>query len=213
MRLFLAVNLPSDLRERIYADAAPLRAIAPAVTWVRVEHLHMTVKFLGEVDGSRVDGLLSALRTGLAAHDPFSLGFSGLGAFPDFRRPRVVWIGVRNDRAIAAVASDIEGICESLGFARDERAFNAHLTLGRVKRELAPGQVRALEGEATSLVGMYDVDVRSIELVKSELGSHGPTHSILSSILLGARLGAGGESTGVSPGKADVRGRMSSRNF
>ncbi len=186
MRLFLAINLPPALRSRIHRGCEPLRLAAPQVSWIRSELLHFTVKFLGDV----ADHRLAELRRGLAAaaseHRPFRLLLADAGAFPNFRRPRVVWIGVRDQRPVNALAEDVEQACDLLGFARDARSFSAHLTLGRVKRELPPGVAGTLAQAAGATHNEYDVDVHSLDLMRSDLLPNGPRYTTLASLPLAA---------------------------
>ncbi len=186
MRLFLAINLPPALRSRIHSECEPLRLAAPQVAWIRSELLHFTVRFLGDVADERLAELRHGFETAAAMHRPFRLLLAGAGAFPNFRRPRVVWIGVRDQRPVHALAEDVEQACDLLGFARDARAFSAHLTLGRVKRELPPASRGALAGAAGATHNEYDLDVHSIDLMQSDLLPGGPRYTRLVSLPLAA---------------------------
>ncbi len=97
MRLFIAVNLPAAVRDAIYADAEPLRAATNAIRWVSPAALHVTLKFLGEQDESLVAPLRDVLETVVPTHAAISVRTTEVGAFPNFRRPRVVWVGMTSD--------------------------------------------------------------------------------------------------------------------
>ena len=187
MRLFLAINLPPALRTRIHRETDPLRRAAPSVAWINAELLHFTVKFLGEVADERVSPIGAEVSKAVSGRAPFTLRLAGAGAFPNFRRPRVVWIGVREHHAVNALAEDVEQACELLGFDRDARSFSAHLTLGRVKSDLSRGSVDALERAAGSMHNEYEVGVRTLDLVRSNLGAGGPRYSVVRSMALGMR--------------------------
>jgi 2'-5' RNA ligase len=184
VRLFVAVNLPADVREAIYDRTAGLRELVPRAAWVRAEHLHLTVRFLGEVEERRAGQLAGELGVAVGAHSSFALTLAGIGAFPNFRRPRVVWIGVEEEQAISAVAADVERVCRRLGFGAEERAFNAHVTLARVRRELSPSQASRLEASSALVKEDYEVSVTRLDLMMSELSSRGPSYEVLSSLPL-----------------------------
>jgi 2'-5' RNA ligase len=111
---------------------------------------------------------------------------SGAGCFPNFRRPRVVWIGVKAHRTVFALAEDVEEACELLGFERDARGFTPHLTIGRVKKELA-GAGASLERAAQSLHSEHVLHVSSLDLMQSELGPSGPKYRVLARLALTGR--------------------------
>ena len=147
MRVFVAVNFPVAVVRRIADELALLRAeVAKTgwrVAWVPAPNLHLTLKFLGEIPEVQVDPMRSQLGPLLAARAPFELTARGLGAFPDLESPRVIWVGVEESAAIAALQQEVEGALGELGFAREGRPFHPHVTLGRVKHpgergELAP---------------------------------------------------------------------------
>lgn len=187
MRLFIAVNLPAAVRDAIYADAEPLRATTTAVRWVSPAALHVTLKFLGEQDEALVTSLRDALESVVPTHAAISAKTTEVGAFPNFRRPRVVWVGMTGERALQSLASDIDRVLAPLGMAREARAFQAHLTLGRVKGELAPAQATTLAAAAKSVRGSRELAVQTVDLMQSELGSGGSRYSVLAAVPLHAR--------------------------
>ena len=104
----------------------------------------MTLKFLGWANPEIVDPIRDRLREGLAGRKDFSIAARGLGAFPEERHPRVLWVGLDDSEGgLATLARDVEGWMETLGFARESRAFHPHLTIGRVKEPPAPEAVEA----------------------------------------------------------------------
>lgn len=184
MRIFLAIELDPEVRERVHRDAGALRAAAPDVAWVRAENLHVTLKFLGEVADTGRSALTGAVRDAARRHVAFRLPLQHIGAFPSLRRPRIVWLGARANERVAALARDLDGACSALGFAREERDFAAHVTLGRVRHPLGPAQVRALTVAAGTTAGEYDVAVRAVAVMKSELTPQGSRYTALSSLPL-----------------------------
>lgn len=135
MRLFVALEIPAGVRENLAgligelrgADAAPSRNKA---RWVPAENLHVTLKFIGHVDGEK----LNAIRAALAEVDSDSaveLRFRGLGFFPSEKRPRVLWAGIAASPNLAPLAGAIDARLEKVGIARETREFSPHLTLAR----------------------------------------------------------------------------------
>ena len=187
MRLFIAVNLPAAVRDAIYADVEPLRGATTAIRWVSPAALHVTLKFLGEQDESLVIPLRDVLESVVPPHAAIFARTTDVGAFPNFRRPRVVWVGMTSERALQSLAGDIDRALTPLGIPRDARAFQAHLTLGRVKGELGPTQATALAAAAKSCQGSRELAVRTVDLMQSELGPGGSRYSVLAAVPLHAR--------------------------
>lgn len=187
MRLFIAVNLPPSVRDAIYADAQPLREATTAVRWVSPAALHVTLKFLGEQDESLVARLRDALESVVPTHARISSETTDVGAFPNFRRPRVVWLGMTGERALQSLANDIDRALTPLGIPREARAFQAHLTLGRVRSELGPAQATALAAAAKLVRGSRELAVQTVDLMQSELGPGGSRYSVLAAVPLHAR--------------------------
>lgn len=186
MRLFVAVNAPESIRTAVHEATAPLRNVAPTVRWVRADLLHLTMKFLGEVDEPRSVGVRRAISEVAHRHVTFPIHLAGIGSFPNFRRPRVVWIGVTEARPVEALASDVQQACATIGFPQDERPFSAHFTLGRVKRELPSEQALAIEEAANSVAAAFTFHVSHLDLMRSKLSARGPTYTTLEAFPLGA---------------------------
>ena len=186
MRLFLAANLDADLRTRLHDAAAVLRDAAPGVSWVPSDRLHTTLKFLGEQDASVVPRVASALATLGDTHDSCNIRLRGYGAFPNFRRPNVVWIGGEPAEPLVAIAKAIDDACTALGLPREERPFRAHVTLGRVKRPLDRREALRLETTARARHEAFPWHVGSVEIMLSVLGRSGPTYTVLESVPLRA---------------------------
>ena len=187
MRLFLAVNIPLSVRDAIYADAESLRAATTGVRWVSSSALHVTLKFLGEQDDSLVEPLRRAIESVAARHAPVSVETTHIGAFPNFRRPRVVWVGMTGEHALQALARDIDRALTPLGIPAETRAFQAHLTLGRVKSELAPTDAAAVAAVAETRRAPRTFTVEAVDLMRSELGPGGSRYSVVAAVPLTAR--------------------------
>ena len=182
----MALNLPLSVREAIVRATEPLRAAAPALAWVDAPRLHLTVKFLGEQPASMVSGLTDVLADVAARHRPFTLDLKGVGAFPNFRRARVVWLGVDADPRLELLQHDVESYCERIGHAVEGRPFRPHLTLARVRRPLPESTLRSLARAARSVSYHTEVDVSSIDLMRSRLEPQGARYELVRALTLGA---------------------------
>jgi len=187
MRLFIAGNLPANVRDAIHADAAVLRDAAPSVRWVAGPSLHITLKFLGECDERVIDDVRRTIATVAERHGPIDIRFTEAGAFPNFRRPRVVWIGMTGEDALRALVRDIDQALAPLGIAPEGRAFQAHLTLGRVRQELTPAEAATLAASARAFRAVGGFTVQTIDLMRSELGPGGSRYSTMAAVPLHAR--------------------------
>ena len=130
MRLFVATDIPEEVRSAISAAVAKLRPSAPKARWVRIEGLHVTLKFIGEMPSEKLGATRSALSS-VPARTPINIRFRGVGFFPSPRRPRVFWAGVEAGPELSELAAAVEAALHPLGIAREERAFSPHLTLAR----------------------------------------------------------------------------------
>ena len=185
MRLFLAINLDPDVRRAIVDAAAPLRAIAPDLAWVREPNLHFTVKFLGEQPDDFAQALADALRGVGERNRTIDAEVGGIGAFPNFRRPRVVWIGVTPEPKLELLHHDVESTCESLGIPVDGKPFRPHLTLARVKpRAGQPRVLRELARAATDVDYVEEIVITGIDLMASELTTAGSRYRVVASVPL-----------------------------
>ena len=137
MRLFVALEIPSAVRQNLATLLDSMRAITKEPRWVRAKNLHVTLKFLGEVAETKVDAVRNAL-TKIHSDKSIALDFRGLGFFPDERHPRVFWAGLEASPNLKTLAGDIEGAMEKLGIPREKREFFPHLTLARFERPRLP---------------------------------------------------------------------------
>ena len=143
MRLFVALEIPSAVRQNLATLLDSMRAVTKEPRWVRAENLHVTLKFLGEIAETKVDAVRSAL-TAIHSDKIIALDFRGLGFFPDEKHPRVFWAGLEASPNLKALAGDIEGAMEKLGIPHEKREFSPHLTLARFERLRLPEALRKL---------------------------------------------------------------------
>ena len=183
MRLFLAIDPGSECRRRIAIFVDELRGITTKVRWVPEEKLHITLAFLGEVDEQVLPALTEDAGRAVRRHTTFGVRVEDGGVFPDWRRPRVVWLGLRDDGELQRLGNDVVSTCAALGFASD-RPFRAHLTIGRVTDRLPP-DVREPLSAKLATAATHHFDVTRVDLMRSVLGRAGSVYSELASFPLG----------------------------
>jgi 2'-5' RNA ligase len=169
VRLFLAINLEPDVRRAIVDATASLRAAAPTLGWIDESRLHLTLKFLGECPADVVQPLTESVSRVAQRHRPFEMHLANVGAFPNFRRARVVWMGIEREPRLELLHHDIELACETLGFELDGRAFRPHLTLARVKERTGIEELRRLARESKGVDFDREADVASVDVMKSDM--------------------------------------------
>ncbi len=134
MRIFIAVPLSTEVRALLNEIQDRLRSFGADVKWTAVPGIHLTLKFLGEMDPADLPRLATSLREASSSARPFELRLCGLGGFPDLRHPRVLWCGLAGDiPQLESLQKNVERACLDVGFPREERPFQPHLTLGRVR--------------------------------------------------------------------------------
>jgi 2'-5' RNA ligase len=141
MRTFVAIDIPDEIRRKIQDIIEALRVAATNVRWSRAEGLHLTLKFLGEIPPTKLEGI----KTSLAAvhlHAPLALRVQGIGYFPNERSPRVIWLGLEGGAELRELAARVEENLQPLGFPKEDRPFTAHLTLGRLP---TPGKIASVQ--------------------------------------------------------------------
>jgi 2'-5' RNA ligase len=141
MRTFIAIPLPKECQLMLDQLQQSLRAHRADVRWVGIPSIHLTLKFLGEVDPEMISKLSGLLENASKSVRPFEVRIHGFGSFPNLRNPRVIWCGVLGEtESLIRLQQKTENICTELGFAPEDRPFRPHLTLGRVngKRNLQP---------------------------------------------------------------------------
>jgi RNA 2',3'-cyclic 3'-phosphodiesterase len=131
MRLFVALDIDSGIRERIARFLDGVRGFAPEARWVRPESLHVTLKFIGEKADDDIEKVKRQLQEITA--DGFEMNIRGYGFFPGTRMPRVFWIGVEADSKLTFLAATVDKSLATINIPKEEHAFNPHLTLARSK--------------------------------------------------------------------------------
>jgi 2'-5' RNA ligase len=146
VRVFVALDVPEPVRASLAELSERLKKVCPNARWVRLEGIHITLKFIGEVPPEKLEQIRHALGE-LPSLGPITVRFAGLGFFPGARRPRVFWAGVQADPKLTELAAAIEMKLEPLGIAPEKRAFHPHLTLARFEsRQRTQALSEAVEG-------------------------------------------------------------------
>lgn len=183
MRLFLAVELPEEIRSRLAEEQARLKPVCRGWRWVRPASIHLTVRFLGEVPESEIAGQLPAWMETAAGCDRGRFDVGGTGVFPVRGRPRVLWAGISGQQPhnfLERIAVEFESTAVSLGFEPDRRRFSPHLTLARATRK---GSAEPPPGPEQSSLGK--VAVEEVVLFRSELLPDGARYTVLDRFRLG----------------------------
>jgi 2'-5' RNA ligase len=183
MRTFIAIPLSEGCREMLAAIQDKLRSFNADIRWASVSSIHLTLKFLGEMDPVLLPQLSERLRQSSALQPAFDLRVRGLGGFPNLRSPRVVWCGLEGETdRLGKLQEVVEQACEPLGFPREARDFHPHLTLGRVqgKRNLQPllDYIKIGSDLESSLTA------REFNIYKSVLTPRGAIYTVLDTIRL-----------------------------
>jgi len=188
LRAFIAIEIPSEIKKAIVAQVSSLKSSAGhAVRWVASENIHLTLKFLGEIPPSNVEPLSRALQIECEQHAPFSISVSELGYFPNVHRPRVIWIGLGIPQELKRLQYSLEQATTRLGYATEDKPFSPHLTIGRVREQATPVELKNIHCELEKIhVGLLGAfTARAVHLFKSDLKSSGPVYSSLFSARLG----------------------------
>jgi 2'-5' RNA ligase len=185
MRTFVAIDLDEQLKAALEELVANLRQFPGNVRWANAAGMHLTLKFLGEIPESDVDRVSSALADIAPRLQTFTLVLDGTGAFPPGRRaPRVFWVGVVPIPPLLALQEEVEREMQKLGLERENRRFEPHLTLGRVK---SPGRLERLVEEMKKYEGRKfgEMEVRKFTLFRSVLQPSGAEYSVVKEFNLG----------------------------
>jgi RNA 2',3'-cyclic 3'-phosphodiesterase len=181
IRAFIALDLATEIRQRVdqletllksHLEDAPVR-------WVPAENIHLTLKFLGDVSVANLDLLQKILLAEASNFRPFEYSVGGLGAFPNAHHPRVVWVGVEAPAELDNLQRSIDNAMAHIGYAREERPFSAHLTLGRVSRGATSRDTqticKVLDEMKIGFLGV--VHVEAVNLYRSDLKPGGAVYS------------------------------------
>lgn len=187
MRCFVAIEVAPAIRQKLAEITLKLRRALRGsrggIKWVEPDLMHLTLKFLGDIDEAAVKTVCETLDQVTMAHRGFELSVEGVGCFG--KPARVIWVGMNESPALMALQTDLEGRLAAAGFAAEERPFSAHLTLARIKDPAAGKDVPGLIGADRDIrLGSFGVD--ALRVFRSELMPQGPIYTVIHTSKLNA---------------------------
>lgn len=175
MRAFVALELPRSVIRRISEIRGALATPDAKVRWVEPEKMHLTLKFLGDVDAQQLEAMAESVRQASERFDALKLGVGGLGAFPNRRNPRIIWVGISGHNGLLELYRHFEEAAVAVGVEPDERPFSPHLTLGRVK--FVERHSPLLQRLKSIRVETLFASVTRVTLFQSTLTPEGPVYT------------------------------------
>ena len=186
-RTFIAVELPENIRSDIRKLQHVFRSYRFDIRWVKTQNMHLTLKFLGDVDPAHVEPIWNVLTEIVGQHPVFELLPRGMGVFPNIRQPRILWAGIAGQMdALRNLHRSVEIALDPLGFTAEKRLFKGHLTIGRIKKRIDPKRL----ADALRTHQNFESDPFAVErlvLFKSELLPGGPNYTKLYEMPFGNR--------------------------
>jgi len=178
MRIFIALELSDEIKGELSRLEGRLKEARADIKWAKPENIHLTLKFLGDIEESNIEEIKNALGGISSSEKPFEISLFKLGAFPSLNQPRVIWAGIDKGCSEAEnIAARVADALKKIGFPKEERPFSAHLTLGRVKsgknKAGLKDMLASLEVRPKSCV------INKITLFQSTLAPNGPIYTPL----------------------------------
>jgi RNA 2',3'-cyclic 3'-phosphodiesterase len=186
IRCFLAIELPEAIRRKIEEVQKELKLSHADVRWVNPQNIHLTLKFFGNIDESRIDPIGKSLEGLIQTTPSFSLSIRGMGSFPHLKKPRVIWMGLNEGKEVlVALQKRVDEGLKKIGFEPEERDFHPHLTLGRAKSDRGRDElIGRMEKYQEEEFGNFRAE--RFVLFKSELRPSGPIYTRLRELKLGS---------------------------
>ncbi len=182
MRTFIAIELPQEIKDSLAQLQDKLKASGADIKWVEPQNIHLTLKFLGEINEDKLNKVISIMESVAESTKPFDICICSVGAFPRISSPRVIWVGLdKGDTESKAIAKSLEEKIQKLGIPKEKRPFSSHITLGRTKSSLNMVKlVRDLKPRINDF-GIENLEflVTKITLFKSTLTPKGPVYEAL----------------------------------
>jgi RNA 2',3'-cyclic 3'-phosphodiesterase len=188
VRTFIAVSLPEEIHGNLskVSDLLKRNIGDGVVRWVSPSNIHLTMRFLGEIPAGDITQLKTGLEDPVAQHATFPLTVQKIGVFPNARRPRVIWAGLKDSNALIELYTTVENVMRELGYDSEERPFSAHLTLGRISQAASVQQTIHC-GEIISACTVGELGsfiVKSVDIYRSELNAGGSIYTRLHALSL-----------------------------
>jgi 2'-5' RNA ligase len=180
-RIFIAVNFPNQVIKKIYKlQKSLINSTSSIIRWIKLENIHVTLKFLGEVELTKVQIIEKYLDSIANEIQPFHLNLGGIRAFPNWRHPRIVCIEIEKSEPILLLAKMIEENISTLNYQKEIRSFSPHLTIGRIRENASYEDIQMLEINSSTFSRIEDqIMITKIQLYKSDLYPSGPVYTLL----------------------------------
>jgi 2'-5' RNA ligase len=179
IRTFIALELPPSLISLLAKVQEDLQSMGLRAKWVRPENIHLTLKFLGNINPADIDNIGGAMVDAVGKIETFHLVAEGIGVFPGSKRPRVIWVGLKGKvQSLFAMQRLLEDNLAALGYAKEKRPFKGHLTLGRFKQRVNPRVIRRVLQELGDLT-IEKFAARRVIFYRSDLKPTGAVYSQL----------------------------------
>ncbi len=192
IRSFIAIELPDELKAGLDRLQDSLKSGGQrGVKWVNPYSIHLTLKFLGDIETDRTDAIVRAMEASVQGIPPFRLEVKDLGVFPNLRRAQVIWAGVSGEvDRLSQLQQRLESNLTPLGFTAETRRFTPHLTLARLRNQasLAERQNMGQLISNTRFDTAYSIEVKAINLMRSQLTREGAIYHRISSVELNKSL-------------------------
>ena len=182
IRSFIALPTSTEIQKRIASVQSELRQTEADVKWDSQDKFHITLKFLGDMERSKLDQFSDVLENGIQAFNQFDIIFETVGAFPHPKNPRIVWIGIQPSQLLLDLQIKVEQWATESGFPQEEHRFHPHITLGRVKG--TRNIVRLTEATKTCTFEPLNTQCPEFLLIQSTLRPGGSIYTILTSFPL-----------------------------
>ena len=181
IRTFIAIEIPGNIVSKIRELQEGVKVYGLKIRWVRPENIHLTLKFLGDVEAIKISEIAGVISKSVKGHTPISLKAKGIGVFPSIKRPRVLWVGLTGQlESLVQLQKTLDENLEVFGFVREKRPFKGHLTMGRIKDKI---DVKKF-GDALMAFRSFESEIFNadhIVLYKSELKPSGAVYTELAS--------------------------------
>lgn len=180
-RVFCAVELSHNLRSQLRNHIECLREAVPeaAASWTRVENIHLTLKFFGNVDVGRISAISDAASRAVKEFSAARIDVGGTGVFPKPSRPQVLWIGVNDPSGeLLSLQKQLENECAKKGFEKEDRAYRPHLTIARLRKP--EGARRLADAHLEMKFEPVEIELKELVVFRSELSSNGSRYTAIS---------------------------------
>jgi 2'-5' RNA ligase len=181
VRSFIAIDLPDTLFDPMQKASTQLQEMLTGqpIRWVPVENIHLTLKFLGDVSENNIPMITEILEAEASNHCRFEISVGGFGVFPNYSRPRVIWVGVQGPDELLNLQRRIDLETTRLGYSPGQREFSPHLTFGRISRNASPTQIRKISEllRKFKLGFLGAARIGEVNLFRSDLGPGGAVYS------------------------------------